>query len=58
MWIFIAERLTKSQKRTDHDEFVELMPTFIEDAVRMVWNGTITDVKTIIGILWVERLLS
>ena len=58
MWIFLAERLIESQKRTDHDEFVELMPTSIEDAVRMVWNGTITDVKTIIGILWVERLLS
>ena len=58
MWIFLAERLTESQKSTDHDEFVELMPTFIEDAVRMVWNGTITDVKTIIGILWAERLLS
>jgi ADP-ribose pyrophosphatase len=58
MWIFLAEKLVKSQKNTDHDEFVELMPTPIEDAVRMVWNGAITDVKTIIGILWAERLLS
>ena len=58
MWIFLAENLVKSQKNTDHDEFVELMPTPIEDAVRMVWNGAITDVKTIIGILWAERLLS
>jgi hypothetical protein len=24
----------------------------------MVWNGAITDVKTIIGVLWAERLLS
>ncbi len=58
MWIFLAENLVKSQINTDHDEFVELMPTSIEDAVRMVWNGAITDVKTIIGILWAERLLS
>ncbi len=58
MWIFLAENLVKSQKNTDHDEFVELMPTPIEDAVRMVWNGAITDVKTIIGVLWAERLLS
>lgn len=58
MWIFLAENLVKSQKNTDHDEFVELMPTSIEDAVRMVWNGAITDVKTIIGVLWAERLLS
>jgi ADP-ribose pyrophosphatase len=58
MWIFLAENLVKSQINTDHDEFVELIPTSIEDAVRMVWNGAITDVKTIIGILWAERLLS
>ena len=58
MWIFLAENLIKSKKNTDHDEFVELIPTSIEDALHMVWNGAITDVKTIIGILWVERLLS
>ena len=27
----------------------------LDDAFEMVWNGKITDVKTIIGILWVER---
>ena len=58
MWIFLAENLIKSQKNTDNDEFVELIPTSIKDSVKMVWNGTITDVKTIIGILWAERLLS
>ena len=58
MWIFLAENLIKSKKNTDHDEFVELIPTSIEDALQMVWNGEITDVKTIIGILWAERLLS
>ena len=58
MWIFLAENLIESQKNTDHDEFVELIPTSIEDALQMVWGGTITDVKTIIGILWAERLLS
>ena len=58
MWIFLAENLIKSQKNTDRDEFDELIPTSIKDSVKMVWNGTITDVKTIIGILWAERLLS
>jgi len=33
------------------------MPTNIDEAVRMVWDGKITDVKTIIGLLWAERLL-
>ena len=58
MWIFLAEQLIHSQKNTDHDEFVELMPTSINQAVELVWSGAITDVKTIIGILWAERLLS
>ena len=58
MSIFLAENLSKSEKNTDHDEFIELLPTTVEDAVCMVWDRKITDVKTIIGILWAERLLS
>jgi ADP-ribose pyrophosphatase len=58
MWIYLGENLTKSVKNTDHDEFVELLPKDLNVAVQMVWNGEITDVKTIIGILWAERLLS
>ncbi len=57
MWIYLAEDLTKTIENTDHDEFLELMPTNLDEAVQMVWEGTITDVKTIIGILWSERLL-
>ncbi len=57
MWIYLAEDLTKTTENTDHDEFVELMPTILEDAVNLVWKGTITDVKTIIGLLWAERLM-
>lgn len=57
MWIYFAEDLTKTTENTDHDEFVELIPTFLEDAVNWVWKGTITDVKTIIGLLWAERLM-
>ncbi len=58
MWIYLAEDLVETSSNTDGDEFVELMPTRLQDAVQMVWNGTITDVKTIIGLLWAERLLS
>lgn len=58
MWIYLAEDLTKTIENTDPDEFVELMPTLLEDALNMVWEGIITDVKTIIGILWAERLLN
>jgi len=56
MWLFLAENLIESQSNCDEDEFIEIMPTTIQDAIEMVWDGTITDVKTVIGILWAERL--
>ena len=57
MWIYLAEQLKVTKTNTDQDEFIELMPTELEEAVEMVWSGKITDVKTIIGILWTHRLL-
>lgn len=57
MWIYLAEDLLKTKVKLDSDEFLELMPTPLKDAVEMIWQGQITDVKTIIGLLWVERLL-
>ena len=55
MLLYLAEDLVKTKRNLDTDEFLELMPTALDDAVEMVWNGKITDVKTIIGLLWVER---
>ena len=40
----------------DSDEFLELMPTSLEHALDLVWSNKITDVKTIIGILWYQRI--
>ena len=55
MWIYLAEELKKTDSKLDDDEFLELIPTSLNDAVEMVWSHEITDVKTIIGLLWVER---
>ena len=57
MWLYLAEDLEKTEPKLDNDEFIELIPTKLEDAVEMVWCGDITDVKTIIGLLWAQRLL-
>jgi ADP-ribose pyrophosphatase len=57
MWLYLAEELTPTATNTDHDEFIELLPTSLEDALELVWSGRITDVKTIIGILWAQRLI-
>ena len=57
MWLYLAEDLVKTKQSLDTDEFLEPNPTKLDDAVKMVWNGQITDVKTIIGILWAQRML-
>lgn len=57
MWVYLAEELEAAEVKTDDDEFIEMMPTPLEQATQMVWNGEITDVKTIIGLLWAQRLL-
>ena len=58
MGLYLAEDLQKTICNTDPDEFLELMPTELQHAIEMVWDGSITDVKTIIGILWAERLIN
>ena len=58
MWLYLADDLEKTDSKLDEDEFLELIPTDLSEAVQMVWDRKISDVKTIIGLLWVQRLLS
>ena len=57
MCIFLAEDLFKTKQSLDKDEFLVLRPTEMIEAVAMVWNGIITDAKSIIGILWAQKKL-
>ena len=56
MWMYLAEELELSKKKLDEDEFLELLPTPLNKAVEWVFSGKITDVKTIIGIMWLKEL--
>ena len=56
MWIYLAEDLEKTENKLDIDEFVELFPLELDEALKMIWDSKITDVKTIIGLLWYEKL--
>jgi ADP-ribose pyrophosphatase len=56
MWMYLAEELELSEMKLDEDEFLELLPTPLNMALKWVFSGKITDVKTIIGILWVKEL--
>ena len=57
MWLYLAENLVKTKQSLDADEFLVLFPTKLKEAVDMIWSGKITDVKTIIGILWAQKML-
>ena len=56
MWMYLAEKLELSKKKLDEDEFLELLPTPLNQAIEWVFSGKITDVKTIIGIMWMKEL--
>ena len=56
MWMYLAEELELSKKKLDEDEFLELLPTPLNKALEWVFSGKITDVKTIIGIMWIKEL--
>ena len=58
MSIYLAEDLKKTNYNRDKDEFIELIPTNMEEALNLVWENKITDVKSIIGLLWLKRTKS
>ena len=55
IWLYLAEELTETSINPDNDEFIEIVPTSIEDAMDMIKTGIISDAKTIISLLWYEK---
>ena len=53
---YLAEDLEKTTSKLDEDEFLDFFPLRLEKALEMIWNGQITDVKTIIGLLWLDKI--
>ena len=58
MWVYLAEDLILSKQSLDQDEFLELYPLSVKKAIDLIYEGKITDVKTVIGILWLDKFLS
>ena len=56
MWIYLVEELEKTKPKLDEDEFLEIFPIKLDIALKMIWESKITDVKTIIGLLWLNKL--
>ena len=55
MNIYFATNLKKVEQYLDEDEFLELVPIELYSAIKLIWDGVITDAKTIIGLLWLEK---
>lgn len=53
--LFIARQLKDVGHSPDDGEFIEMAPTSFEEALRRVRAGEITDVKTIIGLMWADK---
>lgn len=53
--LFLAKKLTRGTARLDAGEFLETLVVPFDEAIAMVREGRITDVKTVAGLLWVEK---
>lgn len=54
--IFAARGLTLAgEKQLDHNEFLDVIELAPADARQAVWNGQITDAKTITALYWLDR---
>ncbi|SFC15558.1 NUDIX domain-containing protein [Massilia yuzhufengensis] len=56
--LFLAEDLVDGEQKLDDGEFLETFTATVPELLEMVRRGEITDVKTIIGAFWLEKILS
>lgn len=52
--LFLAKKLTKGTARLDAGEFLEILSVPFAEAIAMIRDGRITDVKTVAALLWVN----
>ena len=54
--LFLARSLTMTTQNLDVGEFLEVFEADPREALGWVHEGKVTDVKTIIGLFWLEKL--
>jgi ADP-ribose pyrophosphatase len=55
--IFLARDLTAGEQELDEGEFLETFSATVPEILAMIRRREITDVKTIIGTFWLEKVL-
>jgi ADP-ribose pyrophosphatase len=56
--IYLARGLVAGESALDEGEFLETMTASVEELLQWVREGKITDVKTVIGAFWLEKIRS
>ncbi len=56
--LFLAEGLEQGEQQLDENEFVEVFTAPLEDLMGWIVAGEVTDVKTVIGAFFVQKLLA
>jgi len=56
--LYLALDLNRIAAAPEDGEFIEVITLTLSDSMRWVQTGRITDVKTIVGLMWAERLAS
>lgn len=54
--IYLATGLKAGQRKLDDGEFLEIFKASVPDMLAWIREGKITDVKTIIGAFWLEKI--
>ncbi len=57
MSLYLAQELTLGEHNRDGDEFLEIFHLPVQEALEWVRTGRITDVKTVIGLFWSEKII-
>jgi ADP-ribose pyrophosphatase len=54
--IFLARGLSAGAAKLDDEEFLETITASVDEVLDWVKTGKITDVKTVIGAFWIDKL--
>lgn len=56
--LYVARGLTAGERKLDQGEFLDTFTATVPEMLQWVREGKITDVKTVIGTFWLEKMLS
>lgn len=55
--IYLAKNLSKTEQQLDDEEFLDIFEVSLDEAMKLMKDGKITDVKTMIALFWYQQVL-